>query len=76
MEYETTAELYELTDDQKLKYLPSILKEDALRYYNAKIKNSAETYDDAVQMIRNQFNGRARQTQFKSNFKVFASINF
>ncbi len=76
LEYETTSELYDLTEDQKLRYIANVLKGDALRFYSEKIKTNATSYNEAKAMILNKFNGKARQTQTKIKLQGFRFSQF
>ncbi len=69
MEYESTAEstaeLYESTSDEMLRFLPGFLKADSLRFYNDHVKFGATSYAGSELMLQTKFNSKARQNRLE-----------
>lgn len=66
-EYEQIAADYNLSMDQRLRYLHNLLSKDAHRFYLDFVKPSARTYHDAISLIDKEYNSVVRQTRVKNH---------
>lgn len=65
-EYQQIARDYKLTATQKLQYLHNILSKDASRFYLDRVAHYATTFQQAVEMIDQEYNSIVRQTRVKN----------
>lgn len=54
--YDTVSIDYELTDNQKLQFMHNLFKRQALRFFNTTARSSARTYEQAKELMVEQFN--------------------
>lgn len=75
-EYEQISEDYNLSDEQKLKYLHNLLRKDAHRFYLESVKPNSETYDNAVELLEKEYNSIVRQTRVKNHLNSLRLTQF
>ncbi len=66
-EYMHACQDYELTQTQKLQYMYHMLKGDAKRFYNEKIRDSAANFGDACRIMCDEYRSFTRQTRIKNH---------
>lgn len=64
--YETTAEDYEMSDEQKCRYIHNLFKEEALRFYNSNVRPNASSYMEAKKLMLLHFNSPDVQARVKN----------
>lgn len=60
--YEISATMCNITADERRVGTPVMLEEGALSYYASHIRNSARTYDEAIQMLKHRFASEEQRT--------------
>ena len=65
-EYAQIARDYNINHIRRLQYLHKILRGDAKRFYLDRIDGYATTYQQAIDMINNEYNSPVRQTRVKN----------
>lgn len=65
-EYSQVARDYGLNPQQKLHFLLNILSKDAKRFHLEQMEPYAQTYQQAVDMINQEYNFIVRRTRFKN----------
>lgn len=65
-EYQQIARDYKLNPGQKLQYLHNILSKDAQRFYLDRVAHYATTFQQAIDMINQEYNSPVRQTRVKN----------
>lgn len=65
-EYEQISLDYNLTPPQKLQYMHNIVTKDAQRFYIDRVKAYANTFEQAVRMIDEEYNSPVRQARVKN----------
>lgn len=76
--YETTAEDYGMTEEQKCRYVHNIFKQEALRHYNTHIRNTATTttYFEGKRMMLLHFNSPDVQARVKNELRTLKFQTF
>ena len=67
--YQAVADDYSLSARQKKKYLHNLFRGKALRFYNRSVKDSTQTYGEAIHKIVQHFNSLDVQQRVKSNLQ-------
>lgn len=65
-EYQQIARDYKLSQTQKYQYLHNILAKDAQRFYLDRVENYATNFQQAVDMINQEYNSPVRQARVKN----------
>lgn len=68
--YEITAEDYEMSQEQKLRYVHNIFKDEALRFYNINLRNQAKPYDEVKRLMTLHFNSPDVQSRVKNELQT------
>lgn len=71
--YETIADDYGMSEQQKCKYVHNLFKAEALRYYITNIKSTASTYMEAKKAMLHHFNSPDVQARVKNQL---STLNF
>lgn len=66
-EYEQICEDYNLTEEQRFKYLHNLLRKDAHRFFLDSVKPVAKSYSGAVELLEKEYNSVVRQTRVKNH---------
>ena len=74
--YLATSEDYKLTPRQKLQYLHNLFRGDALRFYNANVRNRATAFGEAISMIFSHFNSPDVQQRVKADLSTLSLKQF
>ena len=67
--YETTADDYEMSEEQKCKYIHNIFKEEALRHYNANVRPQSRCYKESKRLMLLHFNSPDVQVRVKNELQ-------
>ena len=67
---------YSLSPTQRLQYLHNLLRGDAKRFYLDKVDGYASSFQQAVQMIHDEYNSHVRQTRIKDYLNTIRVSNF
>lgn len=65
-EYQSMARDYELSPDQRFRFLHNILAGDAKRFYLNNVQGHAATFSEAVSMVEAEYNSQVKQMQVKN----------
>lgn len=76
MTYDTIAEDYEMSEDQKLRYVHNIFKKEASRYYNSNVKPIAQSYQECKTLMLLHFNSPDVQSRIKNELRTLNFENF
>lgn len=68
--YATLSTDYDLTATQKLQYLHNLFRGNALRFYNAQVKDKVCTYEEAVAKVTEHFNSLDVQQRIKTDLST------
>ena len=74
--YLQTVEDYQLGPREKLQYFHNLFRGDALRFYNAQVKNRCSTFVYAVRVIYEHFNSPDVQQRVKTDFSNLSLSTF
>jgi len=66
-EYQHACQDYELSQAQKLQYMYHMIKGDAKRFYNEKIRDSTANFSDACRIMYDEYHSFTRQTRIKNH---------
>lgn len=66
--FNTLATMCKVAPDEKLKAIQIMQKGDALSYFSSKI-NLCATFDDAIELLRNWYNGDDKKTRILSKWQ-------
>lgn len=75
-EYMQICRDYNLSQSQKLQYLHNVLHGDAKRYYLDTVDNYATTFQQAIDMIKVEYNSPVRQARVKNYLNSLRITNF
>lgn len=75
-EYEQISEDYNLSNEQKFKYLHNFLRKDAHRFYLDSVKPNSKPYADAVTLLEKEYNSIVRQTRVKNHLNSLRLSQF
>lgn len=76
MTYETAAHDYDMTEEQKCRYVHNIFKEEALRHYNANVRDEASSYIEAKRLMLSHFNSPDVQARVKNELRTLKFQTF
>ena len=65
-QYDTTADIAELSEEDKLRCLPLMLRDDALTFFTVNVKPIATDFAHACTLLSSRFHGRSRQMRIKA----------
>lgn len=65
-DYQQVAIDYNLSPPQKLQYIHNLLSKDAKRFYLERVATYAQTFQQAVDMVNQEYNSPVRQTRVKN----------
>jgi hypothetical protein len=68
--YVTAADDYELTNEQRLRFLHNIFTGESLRFYDLNVKGKYTTFSTAVAAMEAEFNSPTRQNRAKNYLKT------
>jgi hypothetical protein len=67
--YMTAADDYELTNEQRLRFLNNIFTRETLRFYDLNVKDKYTTFSTAVAAMEAEFKSPTRQSRAKNYLK-------
>jgi hypothetical protein len=68
--YITAADDYELTNEQRLRFLHNIFTGETLRFYDVNIKGKYSTFSTVVAAMESEFNSPTRQNRAENYLKM------
>eukprot|EP00171_Calliarthron_tuberculosum_P023645 IDg23645t1 len=75
-EYQQVARDYGLSPSQKKQYLHNLLRGDAKRFYLDQVDNQVNNFNQAVQVIENEYNSVVRQNRVKTYLSTLRLSKF
>lgn len=75
-EYQQISIDYQLSTQQKLQYLHNLLSKDAKRFYLERVSTYAQTFQQAVELVNEEYNSPVRQMRVKNHLNSLRISEF